>query len=115
MSFQNEKPTLTGLVRDDPKTPEGKYLVKRRDGTVVEWPHFVLGARDPHAIAALTAYAQSSERDPKCHPAYVARLYDLVNVFNAYRAEYGPGDPHKGIHRIDDPATVEEMKKGRSA
>lgn len=30
------KQPLTGLVRDNPKTPEGKYLVKRRDGTVVE-------------------------------------------------------------------------------
>jgi hypothetical protein len=33
-----EKLQLTGLFRDDAATPEGKYLVKRRDGSVVEWP-----------------------------------------------------------------------------
>lgn len=110
-----EKPTLTGLVRDDPKTKEGKYLVKRRDGTVVEWPSFTLGARDPHAIAALLAYAQSSAADPLCHPAYVQRLYDLIGIFNTYRIQHGIGDPHKGIHRVDDPATIAEMKKGWSA
>lgn len=38
-----QKPKLKGLVRDNPETPEGKYLVKRRDGTVPPWPHFVLG------------------------------------------------------------------------
>lgn len=42
----SDKKPLTGLFRDNPETPEGKYLVKRRDGTVVEWPSFVLGARD---------------------------------------------------------------------
>lgn len=110
-----DKPTLRGLVRDDPKTPEGKYLVKRRDGTVVEWPSFTLGARDPHAIAALIAYADSSAKDEKCHPDYVKRLYELVNVFNDYREKYGAGDPHKGIHRTDDPVTVAEMKKGWSS
>jgi len=40
----DEKPLIHGLWRDDPATPEGKYLVKRRDGTVVEWPSFTLGA-----------------------------------------------------------------------
>jgi len=52
----NDKPILYGLVRDNPKTPEGKYLVKRRDGTVVEWPSFVLGARDPASAPALRAW-----------------------------------------------------------
>ena len=61
----SDKKPLTGLFRDNPATPEGKYLVKRRDGTVVEWPSFVLGARDPHAAAALRAYADSVEDEIK--------------------------------------------------
>lgn len=52
------KKPMKGLYRDNPKTPEGKYLVKRRDGTVPEWPSFVLGAKDPMAPAALLAYAR---------------------------------------------------------
>lgn len=110
-----EKPKLTGLVRDDPKTPEGKYLVKRRDGTVVEWPHFVLGARDPHAPAALRAYAESISNDPDCDQRMAVRLFELAHEFDAYRAEHGNGDPTRGIHRKDDPATIAEMKKSKSA
>jgi hypothetical protein len=110
-----KKKPLTGLFRDDPETPEGKYLVKRRDGTVAEWPSFVLGARDPHAEAALRAYADSIEKDPEADPRFVRRLRDLADEFRAYRESHGEGDPTKGRHRKDDPATIEEMRKGRSA
>lgn len=110
-----EKPKLTGLVRDNPRTPEGKYLVKRRDGTVVEWPNFVLGARDPHAAFALRAYAMSASIDPEMTPEFVDRLRGLADEFDAYRAKHGPGDPGRGIHRPDDPETIAEMKKGLSA
>ncbi len=110
-----EKPKLVGLVRDSAKTPEGKYLVKRRDGTVPEWPSFVLGARDPHAAAALRAYADSIEKDPDVHPDFPHRLRRLANEFDRYRAEHGDGDPCRGIHRTDDPATIAEMRKGRSS
>lgn len=108
------KPTLTGLVRDNPATPEGKYLVKRRDGTVPEWPSFVLGARDPYAEVALRAYAAAAH-DADCNPEWVASLYRLAFEFREYRHEHGHGDPDKGIHRNDDPATVAEMRKGHSA
>jgi hypothetical protein len=111
----SEKPKLAGLVRDNAATPEGKYLVKRRDGTVVEWPNFVLGARDPHAPAALRAYADSIEKDPDCHPDFPKRLRELAEEFEQYRLIHGPGDPTRGIHRMDDPATVEEMRRGHSA
>jgi hypothetical protein len=111
----SEKPKLAGLVRDDPKSPEGKYLVKRRDGTVVEWPNFVLGARDPHAPAALRAYADSIAADPDCHPDFPDRLRRLADEFDAYRAAHGAGDPTRGLHRKDDPATIAEMRNGRSA
>ncbi len=111
----NEKPKLAGLVRDNPLTSEGKYLVKRRDGTVVEWPNFVLGARDPHAPAALRAYADSIATDPDVHPDFPKRLRELANQFEEYRRIHGAGDPTRGIHRKDDPATIEEMRKGHSA
>lgn len=111
----SEKPQLSGLVRDNPATSGGKYLVKRRDGTVVEWPSFVLGARDPHAAVALRAYADSIAQDPDCHPDFPARLRRLADEFDAYRSSHGAGDPTRGLHRQDDPVTVAEMEKGRSA
>ncbi len=111
----SEKPKLTALMRDDPATPEGKYLVKRRDGTVVEWPHFVLGGRDPHAVVALRAYADSIEKDPDCDPGLPVAIRRLADDFEDYRAEHGAGDPCRGRHRVDDPATIAEMQKGHSA
>lgn len=108
-----EKPLMQCLWRDDPKTPEGKYLVKRRDGTVPEWPSFTLGARDPCAPAALRAYATAAEalRMPQ---GYTDAVYALADEFDEYREQHGQGDPERGRHRPDDPATVAEMRKGRS-
>lgn len=111
----SEKNLLTGLFRDNPDTPGWKYLVKRRDGTVVEWPSFVLGARDPHAAVALRAYADSVENDPDCHPGFVRRLREWADYWDQYRAEHGSGDPTRGKHRQDDPVTVAEMRKGMSS
>jgi len=106
-----EKPQLTGLFRDDPATAEGKYLVQRRDGTTVEWPSFVIGARDPHAPAALREYARNldSMADP-ANDAFVDRVMRLADEFDAYRAEHGDGDPTRGRHRKDDPDTVRVMR-----
>jgi hypothetical protein len=109
-----EKKALTGLFRDQPDTPEGKYLVKRRDGTVVEWPAFVLGARDPIAAVALRAYADEAERLGH-NAGWVAAVRRLADEFDQYRIEHGDGDPEKGPHRKDDPATIAEMRQGRSA
>lgn len=109
------KSRLTGLMRDDPATPEGKYLVKRRDGSTVEWPSFVLGARDPHAAVALRAYAASIRTDPDCDPRFADRLLRLADEFDEFRALHGPGDPTRGRHRKDDPATIAEMRGNRSA
>jgi hypothetical protein len=109
----DEKP-LTGLWRNNPETPEGKYLVKRRDGTVVEWPHFVLGAKDPAAPAALRAYADAGET-AGFNKAMCADIRRLADQFEEYRGSFGTGDPDRGRHRIDDPHTVAEMKRGRSA
>lgn len=108
-----EKPTIYGLWRDDPATPEGKYLVKRRDGSVVEWPSFTLGARDPCAPSALRAYADQAHA-LGMNDGYVNAVRKLANEWDVYRATHGVGDPDKGRHREDDPATVVEMRLGRS-
>src|SRR6266850_4065013 len=109
---KNSKP-LAGLWRDNPETPEGKYLVKRRDGTVVEWPNFVIGAKDPAAPAALRAYADEAERRGM-NAGYVSGVRRLAGHFEGYRAFHGDGDPDRGRHRTDDHATVSEMRKGGS-
>lgn len=108
-----EKP-LTGLWRHNPETPEGKYLVLRRDGTVVEWPNFVIGAKDPAAPAALRAYADAGEA-AGFNAEFVAGVRWLADSFERYRAAHGAGDPDRGRHREDDPVTVEKMRRGGSA
>jgi hypothetical protein len=104
----NEKP-LSGLWRNSAETPEGKYLVKRRDGSIPEWPNFVIGAKDPCAPVALRAYAAEAERQGY-NTAYVVDLYDLADKFEHYRIVHGTGDPDRGRHRKDDPATIAEMR-----
>lgn len=111
--LMNEKPVMHGLWRDDPKTPEGKYLVKRRDGTVVEWPNFTLGARDPAAPAALRAYAKAA-RELGMTQGYADSVEYLADEFERYRLEQGAGDPDRGRHREDDPRTIQEMRQGKS-
>lgn len=109
----NEKP-LSGLWRNAAETPEGKYLVKRRDGSVVEWPNFVIGAKDPAAPAALRAYAKEAER-LGFYEGYVADLYELADKFEQYRIVHGSGDPDRGRHRPDDPTTISEMRDGQGS
>jgi hypothetical protein len=110
----NGKPILNSLWRDNPATPEGKYLVKRRDGSVPEWPSFVIGARDPAAPAALRAYADAAGA-LQMPPGFVASVRRLADEFETYRLKHGRGDPERGKHRVDDPAIVEEMRKGMSS
>ena len=107
-------PETGGLWRNNPETPEGKYLVKRRDGTIPEWPYFVIGAKDPAAPHALREYAK------KCHElgmdaAYVHDCILMADQFEHYRIINGPGDPDGIRHRKDDPATIAEMRRGKSA
>jgi hypothetical protein len=98
-----------GLWINNPETREGKFLVKRRDGTVPEWPYFVLGARDPAAFAALIAYADEAERLGFA-PVYVTDVRAMALRFEEYRAAHGDGDPDAARHRKDDPATIAEMR-----
>ncbi len=105
-----DKPFAGGLWRDNPDTPEGKYFVVRRDGTIPEWPHFTLGANDPCASAALRAYAMKAFEIGLDH-AYATAVLELADEW-ALRPH--TGDPDRGRHRTDNPAIVAEMKKGHS-
>lgn len=103
-----------GLWRNDPETPEGKYLVKRRDGSVVDWPNFVIGAKDPAAPACLRAYADEAARQG-FNDKYVNDVRELANQFEKYRIFHGAGDPDAGRHRKDNPETIAEMRNGTPA
>jgi len=110
----SEPKAVARLWRNDPATPEGKYLVKRRDGSVVEHPTFVLVARDPAAVAALLAYAEESQARGR-PPEFVADVYALAERFRAYRDQHGDGDPTERWTGTDDHATIAEMARGGSA
>lgn len=109
-----EKPILKCIFRETPGTPEGKYLIKSRDGKTVTKPSFVLLATDPRAADTLRHYAHLCERDG-LHPGFVDSLRRWADTFDDFRETHGDSDPEKGRHRVDDPATIEEMKKGMSA
>lgn len=102
---------MAGLWKNDPKIKGGKYLVTRRDGTNPAWPHFVLGARDPAAPAALRAYADAAEKSPTYtfDPKYIAEIRAMADEFEDYLKTHGEGDPSAPRHRVDDPATVAKM------
>lgn len=100
---------MARLFMNTPGYGEGKYLVKRRDGTVPDWPHFVIAASDPAAPEALRAYAFASEMDGK-DPAYVADVRALADQFEAWRKANRTGDPDAAPHRKDDPFTVAQMR-----
>lgn len=89
---------------------EGKFLVVRRDGTVPDWPHFVLGARDPAAPAALRAYADAASK-AGLDAEYVSSIFDLADDFDRYRAAAGEGDADAAPHRTDDPAVITAMRE----
>lgn len=92
----------------------GKYLIQRRDGTVPEWPSFVLGARDPNAPVALRAYADATEQTGG-DPAFIKDVRKLADEFDTYRYEKGEGDPQAPPHRKDDPLIIQKMKLGKNA
>ena len=105
---------MAGLWRNNKETPEGKYLVKRRDGTIPEWPSFVIGAKDPAAPEALRSYARAAFQ-LGMDPEYCAEVMGMAEQFEQYRAEHGTGEPDSGHDVIDDFDTVVEMRHGKSA
>jgi hypothetical protein len=108
-----EKPKLAALCRHT-GDGKGKYLVLRRDGTVPEWPSFVLGARDKHAEVALRAYAASIATDLDCEPTLPESIRRLADEFAAYRRAHGDGDPTRGLHRKDLPIILAMLAMGQS-
>lgn len=105
---------MARLWRNNPSTPEGKYLVTRRDGTIPQWPYLVIGAGDPAAPAALLAYADAAA-EFGMDPEYANDIRDLAEVFRKWRDENGAGDPDAPRHRIDDPATIEKMRQAQGS
>lgn len=105
----------TGVMTLDPDTPEGKYLVIRRDGTIPEWPNFILGARDPAAPAALREYAKAASAEGMSE-AYVADCKTLAGEFEAFAAANGmrnPSAPRKLTDRLTDNPMVLAMMRHR--
>jgi hypothetical protein len=102
---------MTRLWINRPETPEGKFLVVRRDGTIPSWPHFVLGARDPAAPFALDSYADEAER-LGYDPEMVADVRQLAKEFRGYRGTHGAGDPDAPPHRTDNPEVLRLMCEG---
>jgi hypothetical protein len=104
---------MARLWRNAEGTREGKYLVQRRDGTVPEWPYFVIGAKDPAAPAALRAYADAAAA-AGMDAEYVQDMRALADQFQMYRETRGAGDPDAPRHRTDDPATIAKMRGDRA-
>ena len=86
---------------------EGKYLVVRRDGTIPDWPHFVIGGDDPCAPAALRAYADAAEKQGY-DSEYVQSLRELADDFS--KRTGGKADPDAAPHRTDSPAIIKLMR-----
>lgn len=87
---------------------EGKFLVVRRDGSIPAWPHFVLGARDPAAPAALRAYADAADAHGM-DAEFAQSVREIADEFEVYRAREGRGDPDAPPHRHDNGAVVDLM------
>jgi hypothetical protein len=99
---------MTKIWAKTEEKKEGKFLVLRRDGTIPEWPHFVLGARDKAAPAALRAYADAAAA-AGMDKEYTASILELANDFEKYRAATGDGDPDAAWHRKDNPLVIKAM------
>lgn len=88
--------------------------MQRRDGTVPEWPYFVLGAADPAAPAAIHAYAEKASL-LGMDRQYVKDLHELAISFIRWREAHGDGDPDAPRHREDDPETVAKMRNAKGS
>lgn len=53
----------------------------------------VLGPRDPHAAAALTAYVESMMKEEGYDKAYCQAVLDLAASHEAYQEKHGESDP----------------------
>jgi hypothetical protein len=103
---------MARLFVNNPETPEGKFLVLRRDGTIPPWPYFVMGAADPMVPTALRAYADKAQELDK-DPEYVRDILALATRFEEWRLENGEGDPDAPAHRQDLPSIIAIMKAAK--
>jgi hypothetical protein len=107
---------MAGLHRNTEGSREGKYLVQRRDGTIPQWPWFVLGAADEDAADTLRDYANRVEKrglDPK----YVADLRAMADDWEKRlkAGEWKKGDPDAPRHRKDDPEIIAKMRTAEAS
>jgi hypothetical protein len=101
---------MPGLWRKSGGARAQKYLVQRRDGSVPEWPYFVIAAADAAAPDALRAYADSALK-AGMDPEYVADVHDLAAEFAAWRISHTTGNPDAPRHRADDPEVVRLLEQ----
>lgn len=101
---------MPGIWQNNDGTREGKYLVQRRDGTVPEWPFFVIAASDPAAPGALHGYADAAAMYGLDYE-YIKDVRELAAQFVQWRNEHGAGDPDAPRHRVDDPEIVAKMRE----
>ena len=107
-----ERGTMKIWAKTDGEVREGKYLVVRRDGTIPDWPHFVLGGYDPCVPAALKEYAKTA-RLKGYDPEYCASIEELAYDFERLSATERArriADPDAGPHRTDNPAVINMMR-----
>lgn len=102
------------LWKRNPETPEGKYLIQRRDGSIPQWPSLVIGGADPAGQVALRAYADEAER-LGYDPDLVADIRDLAIEFEEWQRTRGTGDPDAPRHRPDAPDIIELMEQGNAS
>lgn len=107
---------MAGLWVNDEATKEGKYpVVLRRDGTQVDFPHFLISVHDPGFPAAMTAYADALERLDS-DEAYVRDCFEMADA--AKRGEFGDpprkSDPDAPRHRADDVLLLAWARSGLS-
>jgi len=99
-------------AKTDGPVKEGKYLVVRRDGTIPEWPHFVMGGYDPCVPDALRHYAIIA-RNRGYDEDYVSSIEELADDFEKLSATpraVAVADPDAGPHRKDNPAVIAMMR-----
>lgn len=87
-----------------------KYLVVRRDGTLPQWPYFVLGGADPYAREALWAYADAIETQ-QGDKEYADSVRQLAEDFENWRIDNVTGDPIAPPHRKDEPSVIDAMEQ----
>ncbi len=85
--------------------PGKKFLVLRRDGTIPEWPWFVMGAEDPLAAGALYHYAGLCE-EAGYSKEYVDMVMRAVDAMQSWAATKAMQRPDQAPPRKEDPSVL---------